>query len=42
VTFFQVAIALAAIAVLTKKRVLWLGGLVLGLGGAVAFIRGLM
>lgn len=42
VTLFQVAIALAAISVLTKKRVLWVVGLVLGLGGTFAFVRGLM
>lgn len=42
VTLFQVAIALAAIAVLTKKRLLWVVGLVLGLGGAAAFLRGIL
>jgi hypothetical protein len=37
VTFFQIAIALSAIAVMTKKRPLWLLGIVLGLAG-LAFL----
>lgn len=41
VTLFQVAIALSAIAVLTKRRFLWLGGLALSLGGTVFLILGL-
>jgi len=42
VTLFQIAIALSAIAVLTKKRPLWLSGLALGAIGAFFFIRGLL
>jgi hypothetical protein len=41
VTFFQIAIALAAIAVLTKKSALWLGSLALGATGAAFFVVGL-
>ena len=41
VTFFQIAIALAAIAVLTKKSGLWVGSLALGVTGAVFFAIGL-
>jgi hypothetical protein len=41
VTFFQIAIALAAIAVLTKKSALWLGSLALGVIGTVFFAIGL-
>jgi hypothetical protein len=42
VTFFQIAIALSAIAVLTKKRKLWLGSLGLGALGAVFFLVGIL
>lgn len=42
VTFFQIAIALSAIAVLTKKRQLWLGGMVLGIIGIYFFVMGLI
>jgi hypothetical protein len=42
VTFFQIAIALSAIAVLTKKRPLWLGSLALGAIGGFFFFRGLL
>ena len=42
VTAFQIAIALSAIAVLTKKKPLWLAGLALSLGGVVYLILGLM
>ena len=42
VTLFQIAIALAAIAVLTKKRPLWLGSLALGAIGAFFFVGGLL
>jgi hypothetical protein len=42
VTLFQIAIALSAIAVLTKKRPLWLGSLALGAVGAFFFVRGLL
>ena len=41
VTLFQVAIALSAIAVLTKRRFLWVGGLVLACGGTVFLVLGL-
>jgi hypothetical protein len=37
-----VAIALAAIAVLTKKRLLWILGVGLGLVGAFFMVQGLM
>jgi hypothetical protein len=39
---FQIAIALAAVAVLTKKRPLWLASLALGVIGAFFFVRGLL
>jgi hypothetical protein len=42
VTLFQIAIALAAIAVLTKKRPLWLGSLALGAIGGFFFVGGLL
>lgn len=42
VTLFQVAIALAAIAVLTKKRPLWLLSILLGLGVAWFLAKGLL
>jgi hypothetical protein len=42
VTIFQVAIALAAIAALTRRRPLWLVSLAVGLGGLVFFVRGLV
>jgi hypothetical protein len=42
VTFFQIAIALAAMAVLTKSRSLWIGGLALGGVGVVFFVVGLV
>jgi hypothetical protein len=42
VTLFQIAIALAAIAVLTKKAPLWLGSIGLGIIGAAFFIDGLL
>jgi len=41
VTLFQVAIALSAIAALTKRRFLWQTGLLLSCGGAVYLILGL-
>jgi hypothetical protein len=41
VTLFQVAIALSAIAALTKRRFLWQGGLLLSCGGTVFLILGL-
>jgi Domain of unknown function (DUF4337) len=42
VTLFQIAIALAAIAVLTKQHPLWLASLALGLIGGFFFVRGLL
>jgi hypothetical protein len=42
VTFFQIAIALGAIAVLTKKSPLWVGSLALGVIGAAFFFFGLL
>jgi hypothetical protein len=42
VTFFQIAIALAAIAVLTKKSQLWLVSLGLGAIGIAFFVAGLI
>jgi hypothetical protein len=41
VTFFQIAIAASAMAVLTKKRFLWYGGIGLGIVGAVLMALGL-
>jgi hypothetical protein len=41
VTIFQVAIALGAISALTKKKILWLGSVALGISGLVFFILGL-
>lgn len=40
VTLFQVAIGLAAIATLVRRRELWLGSLVVGVAGTVALILG--
>ncbi len=42
VTLFQIAIALSAMAVLTKKHFLWFGGVALGLGGLWFMVQGLM
>lgn len=42
VTLFQIAIASSAIAVLTKRRGLWYGSLLLGMAGVVFFIQGLL
>ena len=42
VTFFQVAIALGAIAVLTKRKELWFGSLLVGLLGAGTMAYGFM
>jgi hypothetical protein len=41
VTLFQIAIALSAMAVLTRKRFLWYGGVGLGIAGAVMMFMGL-
>jgi fatty acid desaturase len=40
VTVFQVAIALAAIAALTRRRVMWFVSLAIGMAGLVFFVRG--
>lgn len=42
VTFFQVAIALGAIAVLTRKKLLWFGSLAVGVCGVAAMAYGFM
>ena len=42
VTFFQVSIAISAIAILTRKRFLWYIALLLTLAGAFQFIMGNM
>jgi len=42
VTFFQIAIAISAIAILTRRKRLWYGSLLLASGGIVFFIMGLL
>ena len=42
VTMFQIAIAIAAISALTKKRRFWFVSLVFGLAGAVFLVLGSM
>jgi hypothetical protein len=42
VAFFQVAIALGAIAALTRSRLVWLGSLLMGLAGAAFFAAPLL
>ena len=42
VTMFQVAIAVGAIAVLTKRKRFWLGSLLFGAAGTVFLVLGLM
>ena len=42
VTFFQVAIAISAISILSKKTVLWYVGILLALVGSGFFIMGLL
>lgn len=42
VTIFQIAIAIAAIAILTKKKVLWYAGLVLSAFGTWFLVTGLL
>jgi len=42
VTFFQVAIAVAAISVLTRRRRFWFVGIAFGLMGVFFFLQGLM
>jgi hypothetical protein len=42
VTFFQIAIAISAIAILTRRKQLWFISLLLALGGIGFFITGLL
>jgi len=42
VTIFQIAIAISAISILTKKKELWYGGLMLTIVGAVFLILGIL
>jgi hypothetical protein len=42
VTLFQVGIAMAAIAVLTRRKGLWLASLALGAVGMIFFVQGLL
>ena len=42
VTLFQVAIAISAIAILTRKRFLWIVGIVIALAGTFFFVSGLI
>jgi hypothetical protein len=42
VTSFQIAIAMSAIAVLSRKKVLWYGGLVLGVVGALMIVTAML
>lgn len=42
VTMFQIAIAIAAISILTKRRVFWGLSLILGIFGAVFLVMGLL
>ncbi len=42
VTLFQIAIAISAIAILTRKKILWYGSLLVAAIGAVFFVLGLI
>lgn len=42
VTLFQIAIAISAIAILTRKKILWYGSLLIAAIGAIVFIMGLI
>jgi len=42
VTAFQIAIAISAIAILTRRKILWVGGLVLTCIGIVFFVLGIL
>jgi len=42
VTIFQIAIAISAIAILTKKKILWYAAIVLSAAGTVFLVLGLM
>jgi hypothetical protein len=42
VTLFQIAIAVSAIAVLTRKKWMWYGSIALGLGGILFLLQGIL
>ena len=42
VTFFQIAIAISAISILTKRKFLWIGSLFIGIAGTAFLILGLL
>jgi hypothetical protein len=42
VTLFQVAIAIGAISIITKRKALWLGSMGFAAVGAVFFVMGLL
>jgi hypothetical protein len=42
VTFFQIAIAISAISILTKRKFLWIGSLFIGIAGTTFLILGLL
>ena len=42
VTLFQIAIAISAIAVLTRKKFLWIGSILIAAIGLIFFVSGLM
>ena len=42
VTLFQIAIAIAAVSALTRKKWLWYGSLIISVGGLMFFILGLI
>ncbi len=42
VTLFQIAIAISAIAILTRKKFLWYSGITLAMAGVVFFVMGVL
>lgn len=42
VTLLQVAVAISAISIITRKRFLWYAGIAIAIGGAMFFIMGLI
>jgi membrane glycosyltransferase len=42
VTLFQIAIAISAISILTRKKILWYAGLLFSLAGIIFFVMGLL
>jgi Domain of unknown function (DUF4337) len=42
VTIFQVAIAISAISILTRRKIMWYGGILLTLIGATYLIMGVL